>query len=50
MPSRHKNKGIEHEKSYKETIARADKLSEVERMRLARKVLLAAVQVAEPKK
>jgi uncharacterized protein (DUF2384 family) len=50
MSSGLRNRSIEHKKSYEKTIARAEKLSEEERMRLARKVLMAAVQVAQPKK
>ncbi|MHB1869135.1 MAG: hypothetical protein ACYCPP_09355 [Nitrososphaerales archaeon] len=40
----------EHYGSYEETIARAEKLTEEERMKLARKVLLAAIQSAPTKK
>ena len=50
MAHERKNKKRETQKSYEETIARAERLTEEERMELARKVLLAAVQSAPTKK
>jgi len=50
MTRERKNRKKELHGSYEETIARAEHLTEEERMRLARKVLLAAVQSAPAKK
>ena len=50
MSNRHKDSKKGHVESYEETIARAEKLTEEERMQLARKVIMAGLQTASTKK
>ena len=50
MSNTHKDRKKGHTESYEETIERAEKLTEEERMQLARKVLMAGLQSASTKK